>query len=152
MLDRLYEDIGKILKNWAKWIFIVESISAIIGGIAMIADDSDSLLVGLLVILVGPLIALVSTWALYGFGQLVDNSDLIVKEMQKEGVPRQKPIVRKEERLPQKPIIRSEDGPQTIKGVPGVARKMIVCPKCGKSQFDGNRNCFACGTLLKTEE
>lgn len=146
MLDRLYVKIGEKLKDWAKWIFIVESISAIIGGIAIMVEDSDSIHIGLLVIVLGPLIALVSTWILYAFGQLVDNSDGILEQLKEQ----KKKAGATETR--QKPIIRSEDGPQTVQGVPGVVRKTIICPKCGKSQFDGRSYCFACGARLDQPE
>jgi|GEM_PF-1092379 len=72
MLDNLYTDIGVKIKNWAKWIFIVEAIGAVIAGIVLLADEF--ILAGLLTLVCGPIIALVSTWLLYAFGQLVDDT------------------------------------------------------------------------------
>ena len=71
MLDSLYEDIGGKIKNWAKWIFIVEAIAAIIYGIALIADDAA--VIGFVVLICGPLVAWVGSWILYAFGQLVED-------------------------------------------------------------------------------
>lgn len=88
---------------------------------------------------------------LAAFAELVENSNRILEQMKKEE-PRKKPIMRTEEKPKQRPIVRSEDGPRTVTGNPEGARKVIACPKCGKSQFDGNRQCFACGAPLKTEE
>ena len=48
----------------------------LIGGIALIANDNG--LVGFLTIVFGPIAAWVSSWLLYGFGQLVENSDIIL--------------------------------------------------------------------------
>ena len=74
-LDSLYKDIGKKLKNWAKWIFIIEAISSVIGALAMIFSEDDVLLVvGFVMIFAGPLIAWVSSWLLYAFGELVDKT------------------------------------------------------------------------------
>ena len=75
-LDDLYIDIGKKIKGWAKWIFIVETIASIIGAIIMIfaAEDSGMMIVGLLTFIVGPLLAWVSSWILYAFGELVDKT------------------------------------------------------------------------------
>ena len=75
MLDNLYADIGVKIKNWAKWIFIVEAIGAVISGIVLFADEF--ILAGLLTLVCGPIIALVSTWLLYAFGQLVDDTHAI---------------------------------------------------------------------------
>lgn len=70
MLDNLYTDIGNKIKRWAKWIFIVEAIAAIIGGIALLIEEE--FFSGLAAILLGPIVAYVSTWLLYGFGEIVD--------------------------------------------------------------------------------
>ena len=40
MSQNLYENIGGKIKNWSKWIFIIEAISAIIGGIVLMANDA----------------------------------------------------------------------------------------------------------------
>lgn len=72
-LDGLYSDIGGKLKNWAKWIFIIEAISAIIGGLCMLFSDEDELFFGgLIVMFLGPIVAWISTWILYAFGEMVD--------------------------------------------------------------------------------
>ena len=81
MLDSLYENIGYKIKEWAKRIFVVEAIGSVIGGIyLMIALDFDDILSPLLIIILGPAIAFVSTWILYAFGQLVDDVHAIRKK------------------------------------------------------------------------
>ena len=74
LLDELYENIGKKIKNWAKWIFVLETAAAIISGLGLFFAGEDPWLIGLLLIFVGPLIALVSTWLLYGFGELIEKT------------------------------------------------------------------------------
>ena len=69
MLDSLYADIGEKIKNWAKWIFVTEAIGAIIAGLVL-ASNSEGVW-SVLTICFGPLVALVSTWLLYAFGELV---------------------------------------------------------------------------------
>ena len=73
MLDNLYSNIGSKIKNWAKWVFIVAAIASVIGAICMMASAEDSwmLVVGMIVLVVGPLIAWVSSWLLYGFGEII---------------------------------------------------------------------------------
>ena len=55
MLDNLYENIGGKIKNWAKWIFIIESIAAIICGICLIVDWEE--LLGIMTFFWGPVVA-----------------------------------------------------------------------------------------------
>ena len=73
MLDNLYNNIGSKIKNGAKWVFIVEAIASVIGAICMMASAEDSwmLVVGMIVLVVGPFIAWVSSWLLYGFGEII---------------------------------------------------------------------------------
>ena len=71
MLDNLYENIGGTIKSWAKWIFVVETIGAVITGIFLLVEYH--VLAGLLTLLFGPMVAFVSTWLLYAFGELVED-------------------------------------------------------------------------------
>jgi len=78
MLDklcRLYKEIGTKIKIWAVWMFIIEAVGAVIAGFAMILEGG--FLVGLLTLILGPAVAWVSTWLLYAFGQLVDDTHAI---------------------------------------------------------------------------
>ena len=70
-----YENIGNKIKGLAQMAFVVGAIAAVITGIALMATDEDLILYGLLVLIVGPIIAWVSSWLLYGFGQLIENTD-----------------------------------------------------------------------------
>ena len=75
----MYDNIGEKIKGLAKAAFIVEAIVAAIVGIALLASDEDLIFTGLLVLLVGPIIAWVSSWLLYGFGELIDKVCEIAK-------------------------------------------------------------------------
>ena len=68
----MYDNIGKKIKALAKWTFIVEAIAAAIAGIALMFTDEELIIFGLLALLLGPVVAWVSSWLLYGFGELVD--------------------------------------------------------------------------------
>lgn len=60
MLEKLYENIGGKIKNWAVWIFIVEAISAIITGLILMATGEHLMLSGLLTVIFGPFIAFIT--------------------------------------------------------------------------------------------
>lgn len=68
----MYDNIGGKIKGLAKAVFIVEATAAVITGIALVAIDEDLILFGLLTLILGPAVAWVSSWFLYGFGELID--------------------------------------------------------------------------------
>ena len=70
----MYDNIGGKIKGFAKVSFIVAAIAEVITGIALMAADEDLILYGLLVMVVGPIVAWVSSWLLYGFGELIDKA------------------------------------------------------------------------------
>lgn len=73
----LYIDIGKKIKNLAKWTFIVEAIGSIITPIVLFiasGEPDDFILISLFILIFGPIVAYVSSWILYAFGELVDKT------------------------------------------------------------------------------
>jgi len=70
----MYDNIGGKIKGLAKASFIVAAIAEVITGIALMATDEDLIGYGLLVMFVGPIVAWVSSWLLYGFGELIDKA------------------------------------------------------------------------------
>lgn len=74
----MFENIGGKIKGLAKvtcWIGIVASV---ILGIILIAADEDLVLTGIITAAIGAVASWVSSFVLYGFGQLVENSDRVV--------------------------------------------------------------------------
>lgn len=91
-----YDDIGGKIKDWAKWIFTVEAIAAVITGITLWANGS--VLTGFLVIVLGPFVAWVLSWLLYGYGQLIQNSDIIAEEFNRKNEKHEKVVAKSNER------------------------------------------------------
>lgn len=81
MFNSLYENIGEKIKTLAKWIFIVEAISAIIAGVVLLFADEDLIIYGLFIMICGPIIAWVSSWILYALGELVADTHAIRQRM-----------------------------------------------------------------------
>ena len=67
----MYTCIGKKLKGLAIAMFIILAIAAIVCGFVF-GNELDSGGSGFLIFLSGAFIALVSSWVLYGFGELID--------------------------------------------------------------------------------
>ncbi len=70
----MYDNIGGKIKALAKAIFIFEAIAAVIAGIALMAANDDLILFGVLALILGPAVAWVSSWLLYGFGELIEKA------------------------------------------------------------------------------
>ena len=68
----MYENIGGKIKGLAKASAIIGIIAAIIYGWFLMVTDSDMIIVGLLTMVGGPFGAWISSWVLYGFGELID--------------------------------------------------------------------------------
>ena len=124
-----YENIGNKIKGLAQMAFVVEAIAAVITGIALMASDEYLILSGLLVLIAGPIIAWVSSWLLYGFGQLIENSDIIAEEYNRKNEKHEK-VVEKNNKHKQ------EQRKKTIKATivnPEISEDEfidIACPNC----------------------
>lgn len=71
----MFNNIGKKFKVLAKVMFWLQAIGAVITGIILLAEGEDETLIySLLLILVGPLYAWISSWFIYGFGELIDKA------------------------------------------------------------------------------
>ena len=94
----MFDNIGDKIKGLAQMVFVVEAIAAVITGIALMASDEDLILYGLLVLIAGPIIAWVSSWLLYGFGQLIENSDIIAEEYNRKNEKHEKVVQKNNEK------------------------------------------------------
>ena len=90
----MFNNIGGKIKGLATATFIVEAISAIVTGIALMCIDEDLIGIGLLVMLVGPIVSWISSWLLYGFGQLIENSDIIAEEYKRKNKKHEKVVAK----------------------------------------------------------
>ena len=79
----MFDNIGGKIKSWAERIFTIQVIVSIVGGIIIFGlhVGLPALLLSLLVIVIGVFSAWLSFLFLYAFGQLVENSDIIVSLM-----------------------------------------------------------------------
>lgn len=94
----MYNNIGGKIKGLAKIIFIIEAIAAIITAIFLIATNEYLVGVGLIVLFAGPLVAWISSWLLFGFGQLIENSDIIAGEYNRKNETHKKAAAKNNEK------------------------------------------------------
>lgn len=71
----MYDNISNKIKGLANAIFIIEAILSFVLGIILLSNEE--LLYGFLTLAIGPLIAWISSWVLYGFGELIEKVSAI---------------------------------------------------------------------------
>ena len=76
----MFNNIGGTIKGFAKFLTWVGIIASIIVGIKLVKNENAY---GFLVIIGGILISWMSSWLLYAFGELVENSTIIAKHFGK---------------------------------------------------------------------
>lgn len=73
----MFDNVGSKIKGLASFFCWGGIIASIIGGIILIGLDEDLIFAGIAVIVIGSLLSWVSSFVLYGFGELVANSAII---------------------------------------------------------------------------
>lgn len=88
----MFTKIGKKIKTMATALFYILDVSSVIGALYVIFNFNsllgvgNAVLIGVLIVLIGCLLAWLSAIALYGYGELVDNST-IIKDILSGGAP-----------------------------------------------------------------
>ena len=140
----MFENIGGKIKGLAVVIFIILTIAAVIAAFFLIGTGNDgSVLFGILLLIIGPLTALITSWFLYGFGQLIENSDILVSQSKKQltGISKlstnsnQKDI--SEEKI-------AESIKSSKQSAPSTTTDVKRCPLCGEKVT--SKTCGFCGT------
>lgn len=75
----MYRNIGKKIKEVAKLQALVGILASIMIGI--LYAITSILISGILIIVIGSILSWVSSFVLYGFGELVDNSQKIAEKL-----------------------------------------------------------------------
>ena len=74
----MFENIGKKIKTYAEFMTWVGIISSVIIGFVLM---SSNFFVGFLVIILGSILSWISSFVLYGFGELVDQTSRIADNL-----------------------------------------------------------------------
>lgn len=80
----MYDNIGSKIKTLAKVIFIIIASLSLIAGVLILFIVDNGFIIGILTVGIGVLLSWVGTFFLYGFGQLIENTDILVRESKKQ--------------------------------------------------------------------
>lgn len=81
----MFSNIGGKIKTLAMVLTCIGIIASVSAGISMLATgDEDLVLIGILIAAFGSIVSWVSSFVLYGFGQLIENTDELVKNSKKQ--------------------------------------------------------------------
>ena len=70
----MYDNIGGKIKILAKVLCIIVAILEFVYGIILLEDQT---IIGVLLMIVGPIMAWISSWMLYGYGELIEKTTSI---------------------------------------------------------------------------
>ena len=131
----MYKDIGNKIKTLAVGTFILEAAASVVTGI-ILAIEVDELY--LLIAFIGPFLAWLASWLMYGFGQLIENSDIAVAIMQEQNTPKtnssKTPKMKNTNK--QKTTVKNEPKVKVAVAAEAVELEIeyidVECPNCGE--------------------
>ena len=147
----MFNNIGGKIKTVAQVICWLGIIGSIIMGIAMISAFDE--ISGILIILLGPLFSWIGSFITYGFGQLIENSDILV-EQGKKGEYTTSHIISSIKALSgeAKPTATASQKSVVTKPSTVIEDSEKVCPNCKQTLSANNAFCTHCGFKLPTKD
>lgn len=156
----MFDNIGDKLKGVAVAACVLGIVASLIGGIAMMVGGA--VLIGILTIVLGALISWLSCLGLYGFGQMIENSDTLVAMLggNAGGAAGSAPVLHQiaaeaeKKEAPSWQCTCGAKNPMTVSYCLSCRRsraeavKTIKCPSCGANNKETNDKCFVCGKEL----
>ena len=77
----MFDRIGSKIKGLASVITWIGIIVSCISGFALISGGDEQILIGIIVMIVGSLVAWISSFLLYGFGELIEKTCIIEERL-----------------------------------------------------------------------
>jgi hypothetical protein len=130
----MFDNIGGKIKTLAMTLTGLGITLSIVAGVISLSDGSIE---GLFIMIFGSLLSWLGSFLLYGFGQLVENSDRMV-ELLEEIAPEPAAPAHPEHTVPYHPSVD-----ETVS--PPVTPADWVCYSCGNTNFHKVHTCQICG-------
>lgn len=126
----MFDNIADKIKTLATGICILGIISSVITGIVFMVNDSEMILSGLIVAVAGSFLSWISSFVLYGFGQLIENTDELILCFEEADVSTAAPAA-------------SESTPPPAASKPSSVE--WYCTECGTKNEAFTQFCGTCG-------
>lgn len=126
----MFDNIGQKIKKLAMITFIVVSSIFVLDGFISFMDDKR--ISHLLICIIGPFVAWISSFVLYGFGELVDNSSKLYSDALKQN-KNQEIIIKELKKLNGEVQIEENK------------LKNWTCESCGTLNDKYSTSCYKCG-------
>ena len=134
----MFNNIGGKIKGFAQIVCWLGIIGSIITGLVFIGIGSDSrngggiVFLGILIAIVGSIASWIGSFLTYGFGQLVENSDILVK--QGNTPTNGKPLGN---------ISTQGDCKKSV-SFDNLTKPHWICKKCGRQNVASSTSCWNC--------
>lgn len=152
----MFDNIGGKIKSFSMFVCIVGIITAVCIGISFILNGNA--IIGFVILAVGSIVSWLGSFFSYGFGQLVENSDIIAAQFKRENIKYEKNIKKQQEAKKQK---QNQEARNMVSSVNVSDNEYIdiPCPICGerlsflKSDFISNEvlECPLCISEFSTK-
>ena len=151
----MFDNIGRKIKTLASVLAWIGIVLSIIYGLILLADGKDdNVVVGVIIIVVGSLCSWLSSFVLYGFGQLIENSDILVDQngilisqgKKQVATPATTDTTQKQTDAPLP--VKSSPLPQTDTSNSTVKHR-VRCTTCGNMVNCDENFCRTCGAAIK---
>ena len=146
-----YDNIGEKIKGLARWVFIVEAICGAISGLAILLRGSIFVLVGPLVAFIIATIAWVTSWLLYGFGELISltaDNNFTLRNISKGTQNNTTSFANPTSTSNNQSAANSVTYKNTSKQEKITIDSLMRCPSCGKIVLANSSFCEACGAPI----
>lgn len=84
----MFKNIGGKIKGLASVIAWLGIIVSVVTGVIYMATAFDGVGIGFLILVLGSLVSWISSWLLYGFGELIENTSKIAKNITPNNTPK----------------------------------------------------------------
>ncbi len=141
----MFDNIGIKIKTLSVVLCIIGIFSSVVIGIYLILNvdstttavkeqiNSNNVISGMLIIILGSLFSWISSFCLYGFGELIERVINIDEKLKCSKIPKQ--IIPNDSTITVEEDIFSED--------------TTFCPKCGADITNDSSVCHVCGETIK---
>ena len=154
----MFPNVGKELKNWAKFFFIITLIPFCLAALGALISVTSAvreggfflgLIAGGVIAAIGYFVARLSSILLYAFGELVDTNMEINKKLSAQAAPAPQPTYNPQPAPAPQPTYNPQPAPTAPKPAAPAQGSGWFCMQCGTKNDPDARFCYKCGGTEK---